>query len=47
MITGTPAMTNTLPIWKPGARLTGLSISRAPAGMSAMRSRAGVSWPGG
>ncbi len=46
MIDGTPAMTKTLPIWKPGAVLTGLSIRLAPCGTWAMRSRASLSWPG-
>ena len=42
MIFGTPAMTKTLPIWKPGAFETGLSISVAPSGMRAMRMRASL-----
>ena len=29
---GTPARTKTLPIWNPGARLTGFSIRVAPSG---------------
>ena len=41
-IIGTPANTKTLPIWKPGAIETGLSISVAVSGMRAMRWRAGV-----
>jgi hypothetical protein len=32
MIEGTPAITNTLPSWKPGAFDTGLAISVAPSG---------------
>ena len=40
MIFGTPAMTKTLPIWKPGAFDTGLSMSVAPTGIRAMRIRA-------
>jgi hypothetical protein len=37
---GTPAMTWTLRIEKPGAALTGFSMSSAPSGTRAMRSRA-------
>ena len=40
MITGTPAMTWTLPILKPGAALTALTIRSAPSGIRAIRSRA-------
>ena len=47
MMEGTPAITWTLPIRKPGALLTGLSISVAPTGAFAMRSRAAFSCPGG
>jgi hypothetical protein len=43
MILGTPAITITLPMTKPGACDTGLLISSAPSGMRAMRSLAGVS----
>ena len=39
---GTPAITCTLPMVKPGAMLTGLSISAAPSGMRAMRRRASL-----
>ncbi len=46
MMRGTPAITNTLPIWKPGAALTGLSIRVAPSGVRVMRRRAGVNSPG-
>ena len=42
MMRGTPAITITLPMKKPGARETGLSTRSAPAGMRAMRSLAGV-----
>ena len=42
MIWGTPAMTYTFSILKPGAPLTGLSMSAAPAGMSAMLMRASL-----
>ncbi len=38
---GTPAITCTLPRLKPGAFDTGFSISSAPSGIRAMRSRAG------
>ena len=44
MIDGTPAMTWTLPIVKPGAFETEFSISVAPSGIRAMRSRASLSW---
>ncbi len=44
MIVGTPAMTWTLPSEKPGAFDTEFSISSAPAGMRAIRSRASLSW---
>ena len=47
MISGMPAMTKTLSIWKPGALLTGFSISVAPSGVLAMRRRAWLSSPGG
>ena len=40
MMVGTPAMTMTLPIQKPGALETGLGTSSAPSGMRAIRSRA-------
>ena len=40
MIDGTPAITITLPIQKPGAPDCLFSTSSAPAGMRAMRSRA-------
>ena len=40
MIEGTPAITMTLPILKPGARMVALWISSAPSGIRAMRSRA-------
>ena len=43
MMRGTPAMTITFSIMKPGAREMALSIRLAPSGMRAMRSRAGVS----
>ena len=39
---GTPAMTKTLSMRKPGATETSLSISVAPSGVRAMRRRAGV-----
>ena len=42
-IVGTPAITCTLPSEKPGAALTGFSISVAPSGMRAMRRRAAFS----
>ena len=42
-ISGTPAMTCTLPSEKPGALDTGLSMSAAPSGMRAMRRRASFS----
>ena len=45
MIEGTPAMTMTLPILKPGARMVALWISSAPSGIRAMRSRASFSSP--
>ena len=41
-IDGTPAMTWTLPMRKPGAIETGLSIWSAPRGMRAMRLRASL-----
>ena len=41
-IEGTPAMTCTLPMRKPGAVEIGLSICSAPRGMRAMRLRASV-----
>ena len=41
MIAGTPAITNRLPMRKPGAAETGLSISRAPRGIRAIRRRPG------
>ena len=40
MMCGTPAMTMTLPIQKPGAADTLLSTSSAPAGTRVMRMRA-------
>ena len=40
---GTPAMTMTLPMRKPGGGETGLSTSSAPTGMRAMRRRAALS----
>ena len=40
---GTPAMTMTLPMRKPGGGDTGLSTSSAPTGMRAIRRRAGLS----
>ena len=40
MIEGTPASTNTLPIWKPGGPFTGLTTFDPPTGMRAMRRRA-------
>ena len=43
MMRGTPAMTMTFSSMKPGALEMALSISAAPLGMRAMRSRAGVS----
>ncbi|MNC86935.1 hypothetical protein D3C83_26250 [compost metagenome] len=46
MMLGTPGSTNTFSSWNPGAPLTGLSMSRAPAGISAMRSRASLRRPG-
>ena len=46
MTAGTPAMTYTLPMRKPGASEIGFSISSAVAGMRAMRRRAGVRSPG-
>ena len=42
MIEGTPAMTMTLPILKPGARMVALWISSAPSGIRAIRSRASL-----
>ena len=45
MIEGTPAMTMTLPILKPGARMVALWISSAPSGIRAMRSRASFNSP--
>ena len=39
---GTPGSTKTLPIRKPGALLTGLSISAEPSGTSAIFSRASL-----
>ena len=47
MIDGTPASTWTLPMVKPGATLTGLSISSAPSGVSAIFIRAGLTFSGG
>jgi hypothetical protein len=47
MIDGTPGRTWTLPIRKPGATLTGLSISSAPSGVSAILSRASFTFSGG
>ncbi len=41
-IAGTPAITWTLPMRKPGATETGLSIGSAPSGMRAIRWRASV-----
>ena len=43
MIVGTPAITMTLPIQKPGAADTLLSTRSAPAGIRVMRSRASFS----
>ena len=40
MIPGTPAMTMTLPMRKPGALEIGFAMRSAPAGMRAMRRRA-------
>ena len=45
MIDGTPAITITLPIQKPGAPDTLLSTSSAPCGMRVMRMRASLSSP--
>src|SRR4030088_188569 len=45
MIEGTPAITMTLPILKPGARMVALWISSAPSGIRAMRSRASFNSP--
>ena len=45
MIAGTPAITMTLPIQKPGAFETGLATRSAPSGIRAMRSRASFSSP--
>ena len=42
MIAGTPAITMTLPIQKPGALEIGFSTSSAPTGMRAMRAAGGV-----
>ena len=47
MIVGTPAMTCTFSTMKPGATLTGLSISTAPSGVSAIFIRASVRRSGG
>ena len=46
MMRGTPAMTCTLPMVKPGAIEIALSISEAPRGMVAMRCRALLNSPG-
>ena len=46
-IEGTPGRTWTLPMVKPGATLTGLSISSAPSGVSAIFIRAGLTFSGG
>ena len=45
MMCGTPAMTMTLPIQKPGAADTLLSTSSAPAGSGVMRMRASFITP--
>ncbi|OJU09054.1 MAG: hypothetical protein BGN86_07085 [Caulobacterales bacterium 68-7] len=42
MMRGTPAITNTLPIWKPGGPLTGFLIFAPPTGMRAIRRRAAL-----
>ena len=46
-IEGTPGRTWTLPMVKPGATLTGLSISSAPSGVSAIFIRASLTFSGG
>ncbi len=44
-IEGTPAITITLPILKPGARMVALWISSALSGIRAIRSRASFNSP--
>ena len=47
MIRGTPAITCTLAMLKPGAITTAVSIGVAPRGSVAMRWRAALNSPGG